>query len=204
MSDWKEKDTILDYEYTQDQTDQINEKHVIWSGSPCLHALINHPEMDEGRNRRYFYGILVLVFPFITGLLLFWFSGSIIASCFITVMAVLFMIAFIPPYFLFNRYLKSNETKYWITAEEIIFNIDNGFQENKYRLSWNEVTAIRFKEHPQNLMAIQLMTSQEPSFVTFNFLDKEPHQFPTLELLEKGDEVYRILMSSFKAYKNND
>jgi len=196
----KERDKILDYEYTQDDG-QINEQHMIWSGSPCLQALIDHPEMDQGRNRRYFYGILVIVFPFIAGILLFWMSGSLIGACFLTVMAILFMIAFIPPYFLFNRYLKSNKTKYWIKDDVIIFNLDSGFQETQYELSWSEINAIRCSEQPQNLLAIQLMTDQDPNFVTFNFLDKESRQFPTLELIENGEEVYRILQSTFKAYQ---
>ncbi len=197
----KDKDKILDYEYTQDSEDRINEKQVIWKGRPCLQTLIEHPEMDEGRNRRYFYGILVLVFPFVAGMILYFLTGSIIGSCFITVMSMLFMIAFIPPYFLLNRYLTTNKTAYWIKDDGIIFNLDSGFQEIRHELSWKEVKAIQRKEQPQNLTAIQLMTSKKPDFITYNFLDKEPRQFPTLELLENGEEVYRIILSSFKAYQ---
>lgn len=202
MSDKKQPDKILDFEYTQkDKQSEGPSEKVLWEGTPCLQVLMDHPQMDKGRNLRYFYSLVVFMLPLIAGVLVYWTTGSILGTVFILIMTVSFIIAFIPPYFLFNRYLKYNKTKYYITRAAIHFDLDDGYRTVKEQLNWDQIRSIRHSAQPEGLTAIHFLTKEETSFRSYNFIDKETRQFPSFELLEDGEKTLKLLQNLLRSKK---
>lgn len=189
----KRNDKILDFEYTQEtKSNELQDANVLWKGAPCLQLLIDNPKLDKGRNQRYVYGIAILVLPFIAAVLVYNYGDSILAALFILLLSSIFMIVFIPPYFLFNKYLKDNKTTYVLTKSGIIFNLDDGYKLSQEELRWNQIRSISSTSQPKNMKAIHFLTKEEVSFSSYNFIDKETRQFPSFELLEEGQKVLNL------------
>ncbi len=196
MSEKKQPDKILDFEYTQkDKRPDGPTEKVLWEGAPCFQVLIDHPQLDKGRNLRYFYSLVVFMLPLIAGVLVYWTTGSILGTVFILIMTVSFIIAFIPPYFLFNRYLKYNKTKYYVTNTAIHFYLDDGYRTIREQLSWEQIRTIRHSAQPEGLTVIHFLTKEEIAFRSYNFIDKETRQFPSFELLEDGEKTAKLLQN---------
>lgn len=193
MTSKRRNDKILDFEYTQQKSSEEEQNaDILWKGAPCLQLLIDHPKLDKGRNQRFIYGIIVLVLPFLLAVLVYYYRDSVQAALFVLLLTSIFMIVFIPPYFLFNKYLKDNKTTYILTEKGIIFNLDDGYKLSQEKLEWHQVRSITTTPQPKSTAAIHFLTKEEVHFTSFNFIDKETRQFPSFELLEDGETVFEL------------
>ena len=84
-----------------------------------------------------------------------------------------------------------------VTTQRIVFYVDYGYAKQQYELAWSEIRTLSYTPFREGLGTIHFATKEEVNFKTYSFEDKETRQFPTLELVENGEQVFRLLQNFF-------
>ncbi len=202
-----ELDNILDHwtnEEDEHRMPKLNKgEEVLWHKRPKIPALIEHPDWDRSRNQRLLYILGVLSIPILVWLLGQWAGTGTISNLFLCLMALCLLLVFKPPHFFFHRFLKYNKTNYRVTNQRITLYIDYGYTKQEHELLWENVRDLRYTPFRERMGTIHFVTKMEVNFTTYSFEDKEERQFPTLELVENGEQVFRLLKNFQKRSANS-
>ena len=84
-----------------------------------------------------------------------------------------------------------------LTDQRIVLYIDYGYAKEEYELVWSQIRDLRYTPFREHMGTIHFVTKEAVNFTTYSFEDKEERQFPTIELVENGEQVFRMLKNFF-------
>jgi len=96
--------------------------------------------------------------------------------------------------------LKKNKTRYLITNQRIIFQLQNGFRRKIHSLPLNRLKDFEIKKDGElsGVIFLKLMPQYKPNFKTHNIKNNNARNHLTLELVENPEEVLAIIEAARK------